>query len=230
MEEGHVEEWVRINSYTGLFFEICETSYSEFLEADERLQAYRDAEVDDDSEESSKLQADRDALGMKAIVFGGMCVEAAIYDYAATHLGDNFFGQHFEKLDVLSKWVLIPKLVCGDYFRKDRAAYAKLKELVQARNRLVHHKSKALGYNQLGLLEQLQSEKDKFIDDVHNAYRALVLLDLEMDYLVGSAYNPIHVLDPDIFPPHEVPANLKSVVVECKNIMASARAAITNDR
>lgn len=50
-----------------------------------------------------------------------------------------------DKLDTLSKWVVVPRLVSGYKLQKDRAPYAALKALIAARNRIVHSKSEPVG-------------------------------------------------------------------------------------
>lgn len=75
------------------------------------------------------------------LVFSALGVEGYIYDYAARNLTDNFVDTHLDKLDVVSKWVVIPKLVTGKDFPKDREAFSLLKQLVQHRNYIVHNKS-----------------------------------------------------------------------------------------
>jgi hypothetical protein len=75
-----------------------------------------------------------------------MCFESAIYEYAGDHLGDAYVQDHIDKLDVLSKWLIVSRLVTGYELRKDQAPYAALKELVSARNKLVHSKSESLDF------------------------------------------------------------------------------------
>ncbi len=62
-----------------------------------------------------------------------MCLEAAINDYAGTHLETGYFETHLSSLDVVSKWVVIPKLVCSNQLDKSSAAFGALKHLIRAR-------------------------------------------------------------------------------------------------
>lgn len=76
------------------------------------------------------------------IVFSAMCLEAFIYDYGASHLGDKYIKENLDKLDLPSKFIVITKLVTGKDFAKGGHAYEGLKRLARDRNRLVHFKSK----------------------------------------------------------------------------------------
>lgn len=51
------------------------------------------------------------AVGIQVIVIAGMCLEAAIYDYAVWHLDDTYVNNHLDRLNLLSKWMVIPKLI-----------------------------------------------------------------------------------------------------------------------
>ena len=76
-----------------------------------------------------------------AVIFSALAAEAYINDYAARRLSPAFVKAHIEKLDLQSKWVLVPQLITGHRFPKERHAFALLRELVRARNLLVHPKS-----------------------------------------------------------------------------------------
>ncbi len=112
MAQHPVTSWARVQVLQNTFYNICEDAYSRFLGLDEALKTYKG-----DSEERVDLERIGLELGVKTIVFAGMCLEAAIYDYASIQLGDKFVKKHFEKLDLLSKWIIIPKFVCGKQIR-----------------------------------------------------------------------------------------------------------------
>jgi hypothetical protein len=83
-------------------------------------------------------------LLIKSVIFAHLCLEAFIYDYAAHYFSDAYAKKHLDKLDFLSKWVLIPKLVTGRDFPKDSKAFEYLTKLNRYRNELIHPKSKPL--------------------------------------------------------------------------------------
>lgn len=77
-----------------------------------------------------------------AVVFGVMCLEAFIYDYAATNFSGKYAQKYLDSLDFIAKWVVIPKLVTGKDFPRESQAFEHLGKLANERNNLVHPKSK----------------------------------------------------------------------------------------
>ena len=58
-----------------------------------------------------KIQSLEDELAKASlivIVFSAMVLESYIYDYASRHLTDAFVKDHLDKLDTLSKWIIVP--------------------------------------------------------------------------------------------------------------------------
>ena len=215
MADHPVQNWVRVNVLHPLFFDMCEEAYSRFLTISEK---YTRTLKEEDIAEGRELEHAVVIAGIQAIVFAGMCVESAIYDYAAGQLGDSYVQDHLEKMDLLSKWIVIPQLVCGRKISKDTVAYASLKKLIQARNSLVHHKSSRFaGYDEKQLAK-LKDDEKKFEEYVHNAYRALVLLSLELDHLIGVQFNPLRTFDENAYSSHEIPKNLEKVIDDCKRV------------
>ena len=78
---------------------------------------------------------------IKTIVFSAMATEAAVYDLGAIQLGDMYFKKNLDKLDLVAKWIVVPKLICGTSLDTDGPGIRNLRVLVKARNALVHHKS-----------------------------------------------------------------------------------------
>lgn len=75
-------------------------------------------------------------------LFAAMCLEAFIYDYAATNFSDTYVKKYLDKLDLVSKWVLIPKLVLGKEFPRSGRAFAYIRSVKKERDKLVHSKSR----------------------------------------------------------------------------------------
>jgi hypothetical protein len=78
------------------------------------------------------------------VAFASMCLEAFIYDYAASNFSDTFVKNYIDKLDLKSKWVIVPQLVTGKVFDTSSKAYELLTKLVKYRNEIVHAKSKPM--------------------------------------------------------------------------------------
>ena len=95
-----------------------------------------------DSEEKTQFQIRQLQSHIVVIVFSHLFMEAVIYDYGATNTSDSYMKRHIDKLDFLSKWVIVPELVTNNSFPTDSQAYELLSKLKYARNTLVHFKTK----------------------------------------------------------------------------------------
>jgi hypothetical protein len=98
---------------------------------------------------------------MIVITFAAMALEAFFYDYAADALGDNYVKDHIDKLDLPSKYLVYPKLVCGKGPDKSDHTFELVDKLNKLRNLLVHSKSRAFPLEDLGKAS-----------DHHDAYNA----------------------------------------------------------
>jgi hypothetical protein len=56
-------------------------------------------------------------------------------------LGDTYFERYVDRLDLLSKWVVVPRLISGHEIDRGGRAYELLKQLIRRRNELMHPKS-----------------------------------------------------------------------------------------
>ena len=116
------------------------------------------------------------------IVFSAMYLESFIYDYAASCLGDGYVKSHIDKLDMVSKWLIIPKLITGKQINKESQAFESLKLLNKARNALVHLKSKKCPFGQK-LRDYLIKSEEDLDSDTRNAIRAMRLVIIELNEL-----------------------------------------------
>ncbi|GDY24895.1 hypothetical protein AHAT_07850 [Agarivorans sp. Toyoura001] len=173
----------------------------------------------EDEEEMHSRSSQTTKHAIQTIVFSAMSIEAAINNYAGTHLGDKYFESHLSSLDVVSKWIVIPKLVCGNEIDKSSAAFGALKALIRARNQLVHSKSRKLEPTSPKLIEQLESASEKFTQDFRNSLKALYLLAMEMDFVVGQQHNPLGTMDSAFTYVESRPEPLNKLFHECKNIV-----------
>ncbi|WP_413176224.1 hypothetical protein [Anabaena azotica] len=76
-----------------------------------------------------------------SIIFSGLTVESFINYYGTTRLSKNKFNTYLDKLDLLSKWIVVPKFITGQEISTDSQALELLKKLVSSRNKLIHYKS-----------------------------------------------------------------------------------------
>ena len=133
---------------------------------------------------------DREKAAVISITFSGMSLEAFFYDYAAMTLGDEYVKEHLDKLNLTSKFVLYPKLICGKAPDKANKAYNSVHNLKKLRNELVHFKSKAFKLNELNKASDYHSElNDKLKSGVINAVKCVTLVMQELDELHADGSN-----------------------------------------
>jgi len=127
----------------------------------------------------SMYEIDLSKASFVLVVFAAMSAEAYIYDYAARNLGDAFVKDHLDKIDTVSKWILIPKLITGRELPRRSHWQAPLKKLVQTRNSITHYKS----WDPLSQpTSKTWGKLSKFSDDIHQAAgQSVALLGLLAD-------------------------------------------------
>lgn len=135
------------------------------------------------------------ALAVEIIVFANMCLEAAAYDYAAWHLGDAFTSAHLDRLDLIGKWTIIPRLIARNDVELAPATYELERGLVRRRNALVHHKSRSMlwGAEELAKFAVAADKRERdTIFGAQGALKAVILLSLDLDRTMGGrTVNPL---------------------------------------
>lgn len=212
------KNFARVGTMSGFFENASERSYDKFIDLSQKIEARGNPIYDPELEE---IHTQRDIAGVETIVFSAMCFESAIYDYAADHLGDSYVKEHLDKLDIISKWIVVMRLVAGYEFDKNKAPYSALKGLILARNKLVHSKSEPFNAETLDKqFDKLMIEQEKHYKAVHNAYRAIVLISLDVERRLGPINNPLSSFDPAVAIMREIPKNLQDCVAGCRSIIS----------
>jgi hypothetical protein len=174
------EEFVNIsrsNMLGGLYWRIAEKAYRSVLLSREKLTAIN-SELEPDKVHTHEMNI-RDN-GVVVIIFSALCLEAAAYDYAAIHLGDSYTKKYLDKLDPVSKWIIIPRLIIGTSFNQDGIAITTLSKLIKSRNSLVHAKSKKFNFDEF-TFDKIELIEKRFNDEIDNAYSAIIYVALECD-------------------------------------------------
>jgi hypothetical protein len=104
----------------------------------ERVTVQFFAEINQINETEYKL--DKEII--KIVIFLTTFLESYIWELAAITLGESFTKNHLDKLDTLSKWKIIPKLITGHDLNLDSSTIGDLKSLIKLRNNFIHHKTK----------------------------------------------------------------------------------------
>ena len=208
------DSFSRMGSLQYVYFEVAQEEYVKCLD----VEAIDDSGFHDG--EKNELSYKATGHAVKAIVFSALCIEASINNYAGIHLGDSYCENHLYSMDIISKWVVIPKLVCGKSIDKSGPAFGALKKLIKARNKLVHNKSREFDPSSIPDLRQYLEKRDKeFNEDFDISLRALYLMCMEMDFLLGQIHNPIRTLDKKFNPCLDIPEQVTPLFDECKKIV-----------
>ncbi len=144
-----------VHFYGFQYYEICSDAFSIVREYRSKVQKMIDSMPKGDIsgwlEKVGPLLDKEVKQESITIAFAAMCLDACIWDYAACQTSKSYTENHLEKLDFVSKWVIIPELLCGSDITKVKingtCLLYRLRKLAKARNTLVHSKSKSLPRN-----------------------------------------------------------------------------------
>jgi len=67
-----------------------------------------------------------------------------INHYAISRLSKNYLKTYLDKLDLFSKWIIIPRIITGIQLDAGSRALQELSWLITLRNKLVHSKSRKI--------------------------------------------------------------------------------------
>jgi hypothetical protein len=98
--------------------------------------------TDDDVDFICEKNAAIQRHAMVVVVFSALTLEAFINYYAIDNFSKSYLNNYLDKLDPVSKWIVIPKLVIGRQIDTNGQAFQKLQQLFKLRNQLVHYKAK----------------------------------------------------------------------------------------
>lgn len=195
-------------------FPFSEIAVKHFLKGEQAYQKLLplSRETMDAMYERSQLEISAEQDFTISICFSAMALEAFIYDYAARNLGDGYVSQYLDKLDLTSKWLVVPRLITGSVIDSGCQAINLLRELVRERNHLVHSKSKPVSLNpefleQVAALHENLPERLSALKGLMAVYHLAALLDgldgsahARFCLSIGSCYNAD---DPTDFTAHE---------------------------
>jgi hypothetical protein len=117
------------------------------------------------------------------IIFFVITIDSYMYDYAARHLGDAFVQNHLDKLDTLSKCLVIPELVTGKSLNRSQTWYGLLKKTIVIRNKITHYKTKS-------------SNVENIMNSQNSAQEVLAIA-LQSTSLLKALADTIIEIDPD---------------------------------
>lgn len=109
------------------------------------------------------------------IVFAAAACELYINDVGARLLGDTYYHVHIDRMELLSKWIIVPRLINGHQVDRGGQAYSMLKALIGRRNELMHPKSKPFNI-EAAIKRFNEGGDDDDVDAPADAVRTLNLL------------------------------------------------------
>jgi hypothetical protein len=96
------------------------------------------SDVDFLAEKNAAIQR----YAMIVVIFSALTLEAFINHYAIENFSKSYLNNYLDKLDPVSKWVIIPKLVLGQTLDTYGQSFELLQRLFGLRNKLVHYKTR----------------------------------------------------------------------------------------
>jgi hypothetical protein len=144
----------RINTLDYTYIDIAIKSYIEFHKAEKILnnieEKYKVLKSEDDFNNFiyERLQPRESLIQsyITTVIFVSLAIEAYIYDLGASNISDEYVLDHLDKLGIIDKWIIIPRLVFNSNMDKSQKWFELLKKIVYTRNNFVHSKSKDLDY------------------------------------------------------------------------------------
>ena len=127
--------------YYETFYSISFKNYQEIIKECNRRDNTK-GRTDDDIDIICECNAKIQGLAITTVVFSCMCIESYINCYGVSNFSKSYFENYLDKLDLKSKWVVIPKLVTGNQIKTDLNVFEKLENVITLRNKLVHDKPK----------------------------------------------------------------------------------------
>jgi hypothetical protein len=188
----------RISAYR-TYFRIAKINENLFHEC-KRTRVATEINVGEDEQAEAfetieRLTEQQWQAAMIAVTFAGMTLEAFFYHYAADALGDQYVKDHLDKLDLPSKYLVYPKLVCGAAPNKGEHTFGLVRNLTRLRNELVHAKSKAFPLARLDAAadhyDEYHARLDKGVDE---AIECVLAVMRELDKLHRTESFEKHML------------------------------------
>ena len=91
--------------------------------------------------EALNLISDIRTSSVIAVVFAATCLENFIYRYALRRLSHQYYMVHLDRLNLFSKWLVIPRIVTHKELDARSPALNSLRQLISARNDIIHAKA-----------------------------------------------------------------------------------------
>jgi hypothetical protein len=116
------------------------------------------------------------------VIFCAAALEAYINDYAINRLSKAYLERHLDKLDLASKWIVIPRIINGKQLDKGSKWFNDLSWLISLRNRLVHYKTKVCKIEEIASGDFLfEEDAGRALETVKQSVLALKEVDKKIE-------------------------------------------------
>ena len=152
----------------------------------EQLVAERDQRIvrnDEDIDFVCRKNAAIQWSAMVTVIFSALALEAFINHYGIERSSHSFFDGHLDKLNPVSKWLILPKLAVGQQLSTGGDSYTLLKELFKLRDKLVHYKTRKM---RICDLREDDWVTEKHARDANRAVNQLVHVSLSRPMVIRS--------------------------------------------
>jgi len=175
-------------TYYEEFFHVAVDTYREIIKLEkehDKLQASMSKSEKSSNKFVDMVAEKNDRIGRLAlivIVFCATSLEAYINDYAINHLSKNYLKTYLDKLDLLSKWIVIPRITTGIQLDAGVRPIQDLSWLISLRNKLVHYKSRKVS------IDEIKSTDFLWADDAKRAIETVKNLAQELKKIDNDIY------------------------------------------
>ncbi|MEN3324240.1 hypothetical protein VP395_10915 [Mariniflexile soesokkakense] len=182
--------FARTDNLSVSYLKISVDNYIEFVtkkgklkKDDESLNEFESAEI---FEKNRIIINEMGENFVISVIFLSMFLESYIYDFSARNKGDSYTSKYLDKLDTVSKWIIIPKIISGVEIDKSRKSFEMLRNLISTRNKLIHWKSKKFNSS------ELIKNRDKEIYDLINLKEIFIAIKDLFNQLDNGQERKIH--------------------------------------
>jgi len=105
----------------------------------------------------------RTEAGVVAIMAAVAWIEQNLYAYAVRHFDAESYEEHLGNLRLLTRQLLLPRLCQNKIIDEDHPAINALRELIAARNSIVHPKKHIMGDDPSRAHKRLEKEGERFL-------------------------------------------------------------------
>ncbi|NLY44519.1 MAG: hypothetical protein GX053_00765 [Tissierella sp.] len=135
------------------------------------------------------------SAAISSIVFQAFAIEAFINFYGSIKLGHHVFHDHYDRISIRDKIIIISKIATGKDFPKGEKVYELINKVIRQRDKLVHHKGKEIRFEDCSeeqFHKTMHMNIDFIFDDIDDLVKTYPLFIKTIAILEGKeidAYN-----------------------------------------